>query len=165
MVAFDRYAFELSQFESSGQNSQSPRERPIWSLIWPDETLTEKQKEKLSPRQLHAELHDRLATPLYPLVFTLVVYAYLGAPRTTRQSRAMSLFATIGAVAMLRFLGFATTVMAVNSPAIVALNYLVLAAAAGLSIWAIGRGIIIEPPAFISNFVSMLQERFAPRPA
>jgi hypothetical protein len=50
-------------------------------------------------------------------------------------------------------------------PLIIVFNYIVLAVAAGLSIWAIGRGIIIEPPAFITNAFTALQERFAPRPA
>jgi lipopolysaccharide export system permease protein len=110
-------------------------------------------------------LHDRIFAPLYPLIFVLVAYAYLGAPRTTRQSRNLSLLGTVGVVALLRFLGFATTVIAVNNPAIILFHYLVLSTAAGLSIWAISRGIIIEPPAFVTNTFTALQDRFAPRPA
>jgi lipopolysaccharide export system permease protein len=68
-------------------------------------------------------------------------------------------------VALLRFIGFATTVIAVNMPLILVFHYLALATAAGLSIWAIGRGIIVEPPAFITNAIAALHERFAPRPA
>jgi lipopolysaccharide export system permease protein len=162
IVVFDRYAFELSQFASSAQLNQSVRERYLWQLLWPDpkDPLTTSQS-----GQLRAELHDRLSAPLYPLVFTLVAYAYLGAPRTTRQSRNLSLLGTIGVVALLRFVGFASTVISVNMPLIIVFNYIVLAVAAGLSIWAIGRGIIIEPPAFITNAFTALQERFAPRPA
>jgi lipopolysaccharide export system permease protein len=162
IVEFDRYAFELSQFASSAPLNQSARERNLWQLLWPDpkDPLTTSQ-----PGQLRAELHDRLSAPLYPLIFTLVAYAYLGAPRTTRQSRNLSLLATIGVVALLRFVGFASTVISVNMPLIIVVNYAALALAAGLSIWAIGRGIIIEPPAFITNALTALQERFAPRPA
>jgi lipopolysaccharide export system permease protein len=162
IVVFDRYAFDLSQFASNATIGQSVRERYLWQLLWPDpkDPLTTSQ-----PGQLRAELHDRLAAPLYPLIFTLVAYAYLGAPRTTRQSRNLSLLGTISVVALLRFVGFASTVISVNAPLIIVLNYFVLAMAAGLSIWAIGRGIIIEPPAFITNAFTALQERFAPRPA
>jgi lipopolysaccharide export system permease protein len=162
IVVFDRYAFELSQFASSATLNLSVRERYLWQLLWPDpkDPLPNSQ-----PGQWRAELHDRLSAPLYPLIFTLVAYAYLGAPRTTRQSRNLSLLATIGVVALLRFVGFATSVVAVNVPQILIFHYLVLATAAGLSIWAIGRGIIIEPPAFITNAFTALQERFAPRPA
>jgi lipopolysaccharide export system permease protein len=162
IVVFDRYAFELSQFASNATINQSVRERYLWQLLWPDakDPLPQSQ----GP-QMRAELHDRLTAPLYPLIFVLVAYAYLGAPRTTRQSRNLSLLGCIGAVALLRFAGFASAVISVNTPAIILLHYLILATAAGLSIWAIGRGIIIEPPAFITNAIAAVQKRFAPKPA
>ena len=162
IVEFDRYAFDLSQFASSAPLNQSVRERYLWQLLWPDpnDPLVTSQ-----PAQLRAELHDRLSAPLYPLVFVLVAYAYLGAPRTTRQSRNLSLLGTIGVLALLRFSGFATTVISVNAPLMIAFHYFLLATATALSIWAIGRGVIIEPPALITNSLSALQERFAPRPA
>jgi hypothetical protein len=56
-------------------------------------------------------------------------------------------------------------VISVNAPLLIVFHYFLLAAATALSIWAIGRGIIIEPPAVITNTLSALQERFAPRPA
>ena len=37
--------------------------------------------------QIRSELHDRLTTPLYPLVFAFVAIALLGHARTTRESR------------------------------------------------------------------------------
>ena len=49
----------------------------------PDDPLFIKQ-----PGQFRAELHDRLLAPLYPLAFVMIAFAFLGAPRTTRQSRA-----------------------------------------------------------------------------
>jgi lipopolysaccharide export system permease protein len=162
IVVFDRYAFDISQFGSSSTVNQSAREQYLWQLMWPDPTDPATSS---NPKQARAELHDRLSAPLYPLIFTLVAYAYLGAPRTTRQSRNLSLFATVSVVALLRFLGFATTVISVNSPSILIVHYLVLATAAGLSIWSIGRGIILEPPAFVSNAIAALQARFAPQPA
>lgn len=162
IVVFDRYAFELSQFSNPLTVNHSTRERYLWQLLWPEpnDPLLKSQ-----PGQVRAELHDRIFAPLYPLVFVLVAYAYLGAPRTTRQSRNLSLLGAIGVLALLRFLGFATTVIAVNNPDIILFHYLVLSTAAGLSIWAISRGIIIEPPAFIINTITALQDRFAPRPA
>ena len=43
------------------------------------------------PGQFRAELFDRLMAPFYPLAFLVIAFAYLGAPRTTRQSRTLSL--------------------------------------------------------------------------
>src|SRR5207253_1592185 len=56
--------------------------------------------------QFRAELHNRIVAPLYPLAFLVLTFAYLCAPRTTRQSRAMSLITAIAAVAALRGIGF-----------------------------------------------------------
>ena len=39
--------------------------------------------------------------PFYPLAFVVIAYAYLGAPRTTRQSRTLSMLGAIGGVALL----------------------------------------------------------------
>ena len=52
------------------------------------------------PGQFRAELHDRLMAPFYPLAFVVIAFAYLGAPRTTRQSRTVSMFGAIGGVAL-----------------------------------------------------------------
>ncbi len=37
--------------------------------------------------------------PFYPIAFTVIAFAYLGAPRTTRQSRTISMIGAIGGVA------------------------------------------------------------------
>src|SRR5690606_42078062 len=54
--------------------------------------------------------HDRMIAPLYPLAFVAIAFAYLGAPRTTRQSRTLSMVGAIGGVGLVRLIGFASTV-------------------------------------------------------
>jgi hypothetical protein len=75
----------------------------------------------------------------------------------------MSIAAAIGAVAALRLLGFGCTVIGVHIPAALAVQYLVLAAAIGFGLLAISRGMIIEPPAFITQLATALTERIARR--
>jgi lipopolysaccharide export system permease protein len=161
IVVFDRYAFDLSKFGVPQIINYSVRERYLWQLISPDadDVLATSQ-----PGQFRAELHDRIIAPFYPLAFVILAYAYLGAPRTTRQSRSLSLLGAIAAVAALRVTGFASTVFGVHIPFAIVFQYIALAAAVGFGLWAIGRGIIIEPPAFVTNAVTALTERFA-RPA
>ena len=163
IVAFARYAFDMSKFSNQGRDvTLGIRERYLWELMSPAE---DDPIYKQIPGQFRQELHDRFLAPIYPFAFAALTFAFLGAPRTTRQSRNLSLMGTVAVIALLRFEGFATTVIAVNTPLIIVLHYLILAGAAGLSIWAIGRGIIIEPPAFVTNAFTALQERFAPREA
>ena len=161
MVVFDRYAFDLSQFAGGAQSAKySIRERYLWQLLFPD---PKDQFYAELPGQFRAELHDRLMAPLYPLAFVVIAYAYLGAPRTTRQSRTLSMLGAIGGVALLRLIGFASTVFGAALPWMLALQYLTLAAAIGAGLYVIRRGLIIEPPVFIADWLAALTERLGRR--
>lgn len=163
MVRFDRYAFDLSQFSGGAQEIKySIRERYLWQLLFPDpkDALYVQQ-----PGQFRAELHDRLIAPLYPLAFVVIAFAYLGAPRTTRQSRTMSMLGAISGVGALRLIGFVSTVFGASVPWMLSLQYIALAASFGLGLFVIQRGIILEPPAFIDRIATaiatQLNQRFA----
>ena len=92
------------------------------------------------PGQVRAEFHDRITAPLYPLAFVFVTYAYLGAPRTTRQGRTTSLLAAIGVISALRGIGFAGMIAGVQTPIALVLPYLALIAACVLGYFSISRG-------------------------
>src|SRR5205807_637871 len=114
IVLFNSYGFDLSGFASGSQVLKySVRERYLWELYDPSltDTLFADQ-----PDQIRAEFHDRVTAPLYPLAFVVMTYAYLGAPRTTRQSRSMSLMGAIGVVSALRGLGFVGMIAGVHTP-------------------------------------------------
>ena len=161
MVSFDRYAFDLSQFTGGPTAIKySIRERYLWQLLFPDPT---DQLYVEQPGQFRAELHDRLIAPLYPLAFVVIAYAYLGAPRTNRQSRTLSLLGAIAGVATLRLVGFASTVFGANVPWLLALQYVALALALGLGLHVISSGLILEPPAFIANALNAFSERISRR--
>jgi lipopolysaccharide export system permease protein len=161
MVVFDRYAFDLSQFAGGPQAVKySIRERYLWQLMFPD------PKDPFfieQPGQFRAELHDRLIAPLYPLAFVVIAFAYLGAPRTNRQSRTLSMFGAVGAVALLRLAGFASTVFGANAPWMLSLQYIGMAIAFGGGYYVIRTGLILEPPAFLTRWIAILTERFAQR--
>jgi lipopolysaccharide export system permease protein len=161
MVAFDRYAFDLSQFTGGAQAVKySIRERYLWQLLFPD---PKDQNYIEQPGQFRAELHDRLMAPFYPIAFVVIAYAYLGAPRTTRQSRTLSIVGAIGGVALLRLIGFVSTVFGAAIPWMLALQYLAVATAIGAGFYVIRRGLILEPPAFISDWLATLTERLSQR--
>ena len=159
MVVFDRYAFDLSQFAGGAQAVKySIRERYLWQLLMPD------PKDPLyldQPGEFRAEMYDRLMAPLYPLAFVVLAFAYLGAPRTNRQSRTLSMLGAVGAVALLRLIGFVSTVFGATIPSMLALQFLAVAAAFGFGFYVIRRGVILEPPAFVTNWTNTLTERLA----
>jgi lipopolysaccharide export system permease protein len=161
LVLFDSYGFDLSSLSGGPRAlTYSTRERYLWELY--DPTATDKQFAD-QPDQIRAELHDRITGPLYPLAFVVLTYAYLGAPRTTRQGRTMSLMGAISVVGALRGLGFIGMIAGVHTPVALLLPYLALTATFVLGYLAISRGLIIEPPAFITNLVTAITERLAQR--
>jgi lipopolysaccharide export system permease protein len=161
IVVFDRYAFDLSQFSGGPQVIKySVRERYLWQLMAPDRN---DPLFKAEPGQFRAELHDRLLGPVYPFAFVLIAFAFLGAPRTTRQSPAWSITGVILAVSGLRLIGFASTVFALKYPLAVAFQYVAVGGAMTASLFAISRGLIIEPPAFLPKTINAVSEWVARR--
>ncbi len=163
MVVFDRYAFDLSTLIPGRQAiTYSIRERYLWQLLFPD------PNDKLyvnEPNQFRAELHDRMIAPIYPIAFAVIAFAYLGAPRTNRQSRTISMLGAIGGVALLRLAGFVSTVFGATMPWMLALQYVALAIAFSGGLYVIRRGLILELPAFIDNWLAAITERVMQRVA
>jgi lipopolysaccharide export system permease protein len=161
IIRFDQYAFDLSRLSLAKQTFRySVQERYPWELYNPPpgDTLFAEQ-----PGQFRAELHNRITAPFYPLAFLVVTFAYLGAPRTTRQSRVLSLLSAISVVAALRGIGFFGTLGGVSKPAALAIPYLALIATFALGYWGIARGLIIEPPVIIANTITAVIEGFQRR--
>jgi len=157
MVAFGRYAFDMSKFSNHDQNvALGIRERYLWELLSPDEN---DPIYKQLPGQFRAELHDRFMSPIYPFAFAALTFAFLGTPRTTRQSRNFSIGGSILAVFGLRMIGFACSVMAVKSAFAPLAQYLMLFAAIGAGIWIITAGIVIEPPAMLLEAINKSNAR------
>jgi lipopolysaccharide export system permease protein len=159
MVAFGRYAFDMSKFSNHDQAvALGIRERYLWELLYPDE---DDPIYKQLPGQFRAELHDRFMSPIYPFAFAALTFAFLGTPRTTRQSRNFSIGGSIFVVFGLRMIGFACSVMAVKSAFAPLVQYLMLLAAIGGGVWLIKAGIVIEPPAGLLEAINKSNARLA----
>jgi len=156
LVAFGRYGFDMSKFNQKHDVSLGIRERYLWELLAPDDADPMYQQ---LPGQFRAELHDRFMSPIYPFAFAALTFAFLGAPRTTRQSRNFSIGGSILAVFGLRMVGFACSVMTVKSPLAALVQYLALFSAIGISLWIIIAGIVIEPPAGLIEAINRSNER------
>jgi|SRR6185295_4005711 len=106
MVEFERYAFDLSQLTGNKATDQSrASDKSFSDLISP---ATDDANSKLDATRIRVELHKRLSTPLYPLAAFVIPFAFLGLPRTTRQTRGAAI-AGAGAVFMaIEIAGFGT---------------------------------------------------------
>jgi lipopolysaccharide export system permease protein len=163
IVQFERYAFDLSQYGGGVQVvNYSVRERYLWELAWPDPN---DPQYKNVPAQCRTEFHDRILGPVYPVAFLVLAYAFLGAPSTTRQSRLWSILALTVCVVTLRLMGFVTSIVGVTAPVVIVFQYLVLFGTIAAGLFAISRGVIIEPPAKLVAAVNSVTEYFRRRGA
>jgi lipopolysaccharide export system permease protein len=159
LVAFGRYAFDMSRFSNNGHDVVlGIRERYLWELLSPDQ---DDPSYKNLSGQFRAELHDRFLAPLYPFAFAALTFAFLGAPRTTRQSRNFSIGASILAVFGLRMAGFACSVMTVKTPVAALVQYLMLVGGIGGGLWIIISGAVVEPPATLIEAINKSNARIA----
>ena len=162
MIAFARHGIDMSRFsqQSGGDITLGIRERYLWELRNPvpnDPVLQQ------FSGQLRSELHDRLMGPLYPIAFAVMTFAFLGAPRTTRQSRNFSIGSAIAATFALRAAGFACSVLAVRFAPAVLVQYALLLLTIAVSLWIIIAGVVIEPPARLVEAVSRSNAAIARR--
>jgi lipopolysaccharide export system permease protein len=104
IVAFDQNVLDLSEFTPKDDSDRKfrAREKYTGELILPD--MTDRNTARNYP-QIRAELHDRLATPLYPLVFAFIAVALLGHARTARESRWAQIITAFGIAVVLRVAG------------------------------------------------------------
>ncbi len=155
IVKFERYAFDLSRFNAGPRlGAFGVRERNLWDVAFPD---ADDPTYKQIPTHFRAELHDRLAAPLYPIAFTVLCFAILGAPRTSRQSREISIIMTVVIIGALRLIGFACNVLAGQTAVAVYVLWGSLALTFGAGLYAIARGAVIEPPAFLTQLANVFE--------
>jgi lipopolysaccharide export system permease protein len=121
IVAFDKYAFDLSQMTEESEALFRPSERSMEELFHPgNDRLVQ-----TSPGRFTQELHDRFSSPLYSFVYMLIALAFMGQARTTRQSRTGALLYSVGAVVLVKGLGMTASSAISNNPNLIPLVYII----------------------------------------
>jgi lipopolysaccharide export system permease protein len=163
VIAFDRYVFDLDQFEqASGAINYKPREWRTSELIF----KLDRKDPKIANlyARYRVELHDRFANILYPFATLAIAFAALGNARTTRQSRGAAIFGAVVGLVVLRIAGFGAASLAVRSSAGVWLMYLVPLVAIALAIVVTWRAASPIKRRSLFDLASVLEalERFLP---
>ncbi len=149
IVTFQRYAFDLSNFGGGARTIvYSAHEKFFWELFSPADAQQQ--------GDYRAELHDRLASPFYPIAFAILAYMFLGAPQTTRQSRALALVGMISAITVVRLSGFLSVIVGVHMPLALGVQYVVLAVAIAVGLWRISRGTAVEPAPAMAKLATLM---------
>ena len=124
IVHFDQYVLNISDLSPTEDTSKElrPRERYLTELLHPNPELF---KQKGAEGQLRSELHDRFATPLYPMLFAFLAISVLGHARTTRESRWSQIMLVAGIALGLRVAGLTATNLVTMSATATPLVYLI----------------------------------------
>lgn len=118
IVAFDKYAVDLDQFEKKVADDPDlkPRERYFDELANPD---PKSPRFRSQPGKFRAELHERNSNPFYPLAFALIALAAVGQAHSTRQGRVKQITLAFVLAAGLRLGGLAlNNVVALDAEAL-----------------------------------------------
>jgi len=108
IIAFEKYAVDLDQFEKKMDDDDTedlkPRERYLSELLYPEPTSN---SYRTAPGKFRAELHERFSNPLYPLAFALIALAAVGQAHSTRQNRVQQVAVAFVIAAAFRLGGLA----------------------------------------------------------
>lgn len=144
MIEFSSYAFDLSSFTSRSTTPQlRPAERDTAYLVNPD---PEDAYFRKYPEKFRAELHNRLSSPLYALLFAVLPLVFLGQAESPRQSRAASVTMAVVITTALRALGVFLPAFAETSALAVWLMYAIPLGGVALSCLLILTGRQLRPP-------------------
>jgi lipopolysaccharide export system permease protein len=125
IIAFDKYAVDLDRFEAKATTEApdlKPRERYLSELINPEATSGSYRSQ---PNRFTAEIHERFASPLYPIAFVLIALAVVGQAKSTRQGRGERMAVGFAAAVATRLTGLAANNLVVINAAAAPLLYLI----------------------------------------
>jgi lipopolysaccharide export system permease protein len=89
-ISFTTYSFDMGDFSAkAGTRQKKIGEQTLTDLINVDK---ESDFYKSNAGGIATEIHQRLSTPIYALVYAFLAVAYMGRPRTTREGRVSLLF-------------------------------------------------------------------------
>lgn len=123
VAEFEAYAFDLTHLVPEDVRPvYKPSERTLPELLAPaaDDAYFAEHAERF-----RAELHDRIVQPLYPLVFALVAFVFVGDPTTNRRGRMAGILAAGLAIGAVRLAGYAAGTVSATTPEAIALVYAV----------------------------------------
>ncbi|MEZ5925092.1 MAG: LPS export ABC transporter permease LptF [Hyphomicrobiaceae bacterium] len=160
IIRFENYVVDLKQFGAKeAAEVLKPRARSTVDLFAPDPT---DPLYKQNPGSFRSELHERFASPLYPLAFIAIAIAFVGQARTNRQGRIRSLITAFATAAAVRVLGFAAMNMATLSAGAVLLLYGIPLGAISLAVIVAWRQMTPRPPSRLTNAIERLSGLVGP---
>jgi lipopolysaccharide export system permease protein len=158
IVEFERYGFDLSQFDPAASAILDKASfRKLSELLWP--TADDKAYHTDAARY-RVELHKRLSTPLYPIAAFVIAFAFLGSPRTTRQSRGLSIVGATTAFMTVEIVGLGSGGLVERTALAAPLPYVFPIAAIALGLFVILNNVETRVPVPLQRLADAIAARF-----
>jgi lipopolysaccharide export system permease protein len=158
IVEFERYGFDLSQFDPvSASIGDRAAFRSLAELLWPaanDETY------KRDAPRFRVELHKRLSTPFYAIAAFVIAFAFLGSPRTTRQSRGISIAGASAVFLFVEVIGLGSGGLIERTELASPLPYIVPIAVIGIGTYVTLANVEASVPAPLLRLADAINARF-----
>jgi lipopolysaccharide export system permease protein len=129
VIKYDSYAFDLNTFSSRTKGfEKKPKERTTIELLFPD---PDEKFLKQKPELYTSEIHQRFSEMLWPFAYVMVILAFCGQARSSRQGYGSAIASGMIVLVVVRGLAFsASSSIKSNESMAVALYVLPLAAMA-----------------------------------
>ena len=161
IIEFQSYIVDLSSLgPKTAGGDLKPREMYFHELLDPPK---DNRRFKANPGLFQAEFHERLANPLYPLLFVLIAIARLGKVQTTRESRVRSIVEAFLIAAAFRLGGLVSNNLVALTPVGVPLMYAVPLLGIALAIWTIQWRMAPRRRGRFARWFDVMLERLTPR--
>lgn len=153
ILVFTQYAYDLAELSPGSKVPYlKPMEKFIGDLYDPDP----KDPYFLSsPQKMRSELHRRLVSPFYPLVFIMISLVFLANANTARQGQVVRILQTIILVLLVRATGLAMTNLSGKTEWAVFLVYAIPIAAIVISAYIIAFSPKFSLPEFVRSYIAM----------
>jgi lipopolysaccharide export system permease protein len=159
MIEFSSYAFDLSTFASRASvPALKPRERNTTYLISPS---PEDRYYQQYPEKFSAELHDRLAGPLYAFIFAILPLAYMSQAESTRNGRGLTIAAAVTVAFLIRMMGYYFGSVAEYNPYVIPLMYVLPIGTTLIAASLVLRGIQLRVPEKVVMLADSIGERLS----
>jgi lipopolysaccharide export system permease protein len=134
IVEFDQNMLDISDLtpKDVGGTELRPKEFPIGELL---SASSNKDIPEKDYGHFRYELHERLATPLYPIVFIFIAIALIGQVRTARENRWGQILTAFGLAIGLRVAGITAGNLVTLNASAVLLVYAIPVAAILIAAW------------------------------
>lgn len=154
VIRYDSYAFDLNTLSARDESfSRRPKERTTPELLFPDPNDKYLKKR---PELYTSQIHQRFSEMLWPFAYVMVVLAFCGQARSSRQGYGSAIISAMLLLLTLRGLAFSAASNIKSNESAAIFLYLLPLAAIVYSGWYLIRNRLVAVPRLLQPTIARL---------